>query len=58
MTLDDLLEKKQEGVKYTKDDRGNVIMTLTEYGESYMLKDGIDEHGNHGIATYLIPMER
>jgi len=55
MTLNDLLEKKQEGVEYTKDDRGNVIMTLTEYGESYMLKDGIDKHGNHGIATYLIP---
>ena len=58
MTLDDLLQRKQEGVEYTKDDRGNVIMTLTEYGESYMLKDGIDEHNNHSIVTYLIPMER
>lgn len=56
MSLDDLLQRKQEGVEYTKDDRGNVIMTFTEYGESYMLKDGLDENDNNVIVTYLIPM--
>ena len=58
MSLDFLLERKQKGIEYTKDNIGNIIMTLTEYGESYMLKEGLDPDDNNAIVTYFIPRQK
>lgn len=61
MSLDFLLERKQEGIEYYKNDNGDIIMTITKcdaYDKvSYMLKDGIDRDDNNCIATYFIPYE-
>ena len=51
MLIEDLIKRKQDGVKYGRDENNDVIMTLTDYKVSFKLVQCYDDNGDSYIGA-------